>query len=108
LVYIGLNGLREGIQMYQQRFQYLLDPFNIVSWMLYLAALAMVLPLFTDQLDGIQYSCASVTAFLAWFNLLLYLQRYKLVCHPLLLRFQIFIFLKSQHIILRTKNIKRF
>jgi len=75
LVYIGLNAVREGVQMYQQRLQYLLDPFNLVSWMLYLAAVAMVLPIFTDMLGSVQYSCASITAFLAWFNLLLYLQR---------------------------------
>ncbi|XP_059479839.1 transient receptor potential cation channel subfamily A member 1 [Neocloeon triangulifer] len=79
LVYIAINGIREGMQMYQQRLHYLLDPFNIVSWMLYISAVAMVLPIFDPNLEPIQYSCASITAFLAWFNLLLYLQRFDQV-----------------------------
>ncbi|CAB3379362.1 Hypothetical predicted protein [Cloeon dipterum] len=79
LVYIAINVVREGMQIYQQRLHYLLDPFNIVSWMLYISAVAMVLPVFNSDLERIQYSSASITAFLAWFNLLLYLQRFDQV-----------------------------
>ena len=75
ITYIVLNSLREILQLYQQRWHYLLDPINLVSWSLYVAAIIMIVPVFNDELNRFQLSCASITVFLSWFNLLLYLQR---------------------------------
>lgn len=77
MLYIILSSLREVVQIYQQRYQYLLDPINFVSWLLYIAAVIMVSPIFMDghKCDYL-FSAASLTVFLSWFNLLLYLQRF--------------------------------
>jgi transient receptor potential cation channel subfamily A member 1 len=62
------------------RYHYLLEPINFVSWLLYIAAVIMVSPIF---LNGYAcetlFSAASLTVFLSWFNLLLYLQRFDQV-----------------------------
>jgi transient receptor potential cation channel subfamily A protein 1 len=76
ITYIALNSLREVLQLYQQRWHYLLDPINLVSWLLYISSIIMIVPVFADQLCDLQLSCASITVFLSWFNLLLYLQRW--------------------------------
>jgi transient receptor potential cation channel subfamily A protein 1 len=78
ITYIALNSLREVLQLYQQRWQYLFDPINLVSWLLYVSSIIMIVPVFVDHLnedDELQHSFASITVFLSWFNLLLYLQR---------------------------------
>ncbi|XP_073975399.1 transient receptor potential cation channel A1 isoform X5 [Rhodnius prolixus] len=79
LFYVVLNGGREIIQLYQQRWQYLLDPTNLVTWLLYISAFFMVVPVFSGTYVCLQISCASVTVFLTWFTLLLNLQRFDLV-----------------------------
>ncbi|CAH1391699.1 unnamed protein product [Nezara viridula] len=76
LLYVAVNALREVHQLLQQRWQYLMDPTNLASWLLYLSATLMVLPLSTEQ---IQVPCAAITVFLSWFTLLLNLQRFDLV-----------------------------
>lgn len=75
LIYISLNSLRELLQLYQQRVQYLLDPANLVTWLLYGAAILMVTPSLFGALHDMQLSFTSISVFLSWFNLLLYLQR---------------------------------
>lgn len=75
MIYVTLNIFREVFQVYQQRWKYLLDPTNLVSWLLYISSYIMVVPIFIGRLDEIQFSCASITVFLSWFNLLLLLQR---------------------------------
>ncbi|KAL3284380.1 hypothetical protein HHI36_018544 [Cryptolaemus montrouzieri] len=79
LTYIGLGALKEAIQMYQQKWMYLLDPINLVTWTLYGAAIVMVLPIFGGKIHELQFSCASIVVFLSWFNLLLLLQRFDQV-----------------------------
>ncbi|XP_068082099.1 transient receptor potential cation channel subfamily A member 1 [Anabrus simplex] len=79
MTYIGLNSLRETVQLYQQRWRYLLDPINLVSWLLNVSSTIMVVPIFSGKFDDLQLSSASVTVFLSWFNLLLYLQRFDQV-----------------------------
>ena len=75
ITYIALNSLREVLQLYQQRWHYLFDPINLVSWLLYVSSIIMIVPVFVNYLNELQHSCASITVFLSWFNLLLYLQR---------------------------------
>lgn len=79
MIYVTLNVFREILQLYQQRWKYLLDPTNLVSWLLYISSSIMVVPIFIGRLDEIQFSCASITVFLSWFNLLLLLQRQVLM-----------------------------
>lgn len=80
IIYIILNSIREIVQIYQQKYQYLLEPMNFISWLLYISATIMVSPMFMKgyQCD-ILFSAASVTVFLSWFNLLLFLQRFDQV-----------------------------
>lgn len=77
MLYILLSSFREIIQIYQQRYHYLFEPINFVSWLLYIAAVIMVSPIFMDghKCDFL-FSAASLTVFLSWFNLLLLLQRF--------------------------------
>ncbi|CAG9824314.1 unnamed protein product [Phaedon cochleariae] len=77
--YIGVNFFREFFQLYQQKFIYFMDPMNIVTWFLYFSTLVMVLPIFGGEVCDIQFSFASLTVFLSWFNLLLLLQRFDQV-----------------------------
>lgn len=79
VVYIGLNSVREIIQIYQQKFLYFMDPINLVSWLLYISASIMVFPVFGGSMTEMQFSFASLTVFLSWLNLLLLLQRFDQV-----------------------------
>lgn len=79
MTYIGLNSIREMIQIYQQKYLYFLDPINLVSWVLYTSSIIMVGPIFIEGTPDVQYSCASLTVFLSWLNLLLLLQRFDQV-----------------------------
>lgn len=80
MLYVILSSIREIVQIYQQRYQYLFDPINFVSWLLYIAAIIMVSPvLLNGRKCDILFSAASLTVFLSWFNLLLYLQRFDQV-----------------------------
>nr|XP_008191477.1 PREDICTED: transient receptor potential cation channel subfamily A member 1 isoform X2 [Tribolium castaneum] len=79
ITYIILNTIREMVQVYQQKFMYFLDPNNLVTWVLYTCAVVMVFPIFWGTMYELQFSCASVTVFLSWFNLLLLLQRFDQV-----------------------------
>ncbi|XP_055535400.1 transient receptor potential cation channel subfamily A member 1 isoform X2 [Wyeomyia smithii] len=77
IVYIFCNSIREVIQVYQQKWHYLIEPINLISWILYFSAVVTVWPIFTDgRCYSANYSAASVTVFLSWFNLLLFLQRF--------------------------------
>lgn len=79
ITYITINSVREFVQMYQSKYLYFLDPINLVSWLLYSSAIVMVVPIFGEKLYDVQFSCASLTVFLSWFNLLLLLQRFDQV-----------------------------
>lgn len=84
IVYIVLSMLREFLQMYQQKWQYLFEPNNFISWLLYISAVIMVSPVFTDgQITDLHFSATAVTVFLSWFNLLLFLQRFDQVRNSL-------------------------
>lgn len=76
-IYIVASTLREVIQVTQKRHHYLLEPINLVSWILYGNALIMISPIFTNgHVCDYLFSAASLTVFLSWFNLLLHLQRF--------------------------------
>ncbi|XP_071050717.1 transient receptor potential cation channel subfamily A member 1 isoform X2 [Onthophagus taurus] len=78
LTYIGINSIREFIQIYQQKYFYFLDPINLISWLLYSSVIVMIF--FSGKSScTIQFSSASLAVFLCWFNLLLLLQRFDQV-----------------------------
>lgn len=80
MIYIFLKILREFIQIYQQKWQYLFEPNNFISWMLYVSAAIMVSPIFNGGwISDNHFSASSITVFLSWFNLLLFLQRFDQV-----------------------------
>lgn len=79
IIYIVINILRELIQLYQQKYMYVSDPVNLVTWLLYIFASIMVVPVFWNKMSDMQFSFASLTVFLSWFNLLLLLQRFDQV-----------------------------
>lgn len=79
IIYIIINILREMIQLYQQKYMYISDPVNLVTWLLYIFASVMVTPIFWGKMSDMQFSFASLTVFLSWFNLLLLLQRFDQV-----------------------------
>lgn len=80
IIYIVLSTLREFLQIYQQKWQYLFEPNNFISWMLYISAAIMVSPVFNGGwISDLHFSATSLTVFLSWFNLLLFLQRFDQV-----------------------------
>lgn len=79
-IYAVVSSVREVIQMYQQKLNYLLDPSHCVSWLLYISSMIMVMPVFCKgSVTDANFSAASITVFLSWFNLLLFLQRFDQV-----------------------------
>lgn len=80
LIYIGINSIREVIQVYQQKYLYFMDPINWVSWVLYISSIIMTMPIFGwPMCESLAFSSASLAVFLSWFNLLLLLQRFDQV-----------------------------
>lgn len=82
IIYVVCSTMREFLQIYQQKWQYLFEPNNFISWMLYISAGIMVSPIFNGGwISDSHFSATSLTVFLSWFNLLLFLQRFDQVCY---------------------------
>ncbi|XP_047040389.1 transient receptor potential cation channel subfamily A member 1 isoform X3 [Helicoverpa zea] len=79
LVYNSICLVREAYNVKQQKWHYMVDPSNLVSWLLYISSTLMVFPTIFGYFDEIQFSAASITVFLSWFELLLLLQRFDQV-----------------------------
>ena len=78
MVMLLVNMLKEFVQMYQQRLAYVADLVNYVEWTLYVTSTIFILPmLVSGQLHMFQWKCGAIAIFFAWFNLLMYLQRYS-------------------------------
>ncbi|CAB3226223.1 unnamed protein product [Arctia plantaginis] len=76
LVYNAVCLIREAYNVKQQKWHYMVDPSNLVSWILYVSSTLMVFPTMFGYFNDIQFSAASITVFLSWFELLLLLQRF--------------------------------
>ncbi|KAL0902157.1 hypothetical protein ABMA27_000099 [Loxostege sticticalis] len=76
IVYNVICLIREVYNLKQQKWHYLVDPSNLVSWMLYISSTLMVFPTLFGNFYDIQFSAAAITVFLSWFELLLLLQRF--------------------------------
>ncbi|KAL4717669.1 hypothetical protein ACJJTC_000818 [Scirpophaga incertulas] len=76
IVYNIICLVREAYNVKQQKWHYLVDPSNLVSWLLYVSSTLMVFPALFGKFNDLQFSAASITVFLSWFELLLLLQRF--------------------------------
>lgn len=80
-IYVVGQTFREFVQIYQQKWQYLNNlTNNLISWMLYISSTIMVSSVFNGGwVTDVHFSATSITVFLSWFNLLLFLQRFDQV-----------------------------
>uniref|UniRef100_T1JBU6 Ion transport domain-containing protein n=1 Tax=Strigamia maritima TaxID=126957 RepID=T1JBU6_STRMM len=76
MAFVFINGIKEIIQFYQQKMKYLTNPINLFEWFLYVSSSIMVYPVFSGVLHQNELAFSAVAVFLAWFNFLLYLQRF--------------------------------
>ncbi|CAG5039511.1 unnamed protein product [Parnassius apollo] len=79
LIYNSICLIREAYNIKQQKWHYLVDPSNLGSWVLYISSTVMLFPSIFGENCDVQFSAASITALLAWFELLLLLQRFDQV-----------------------------
>lgn len=98
IIYVFVSTLREFVQIYQQKSQYMFDANNFISWMLYVSAVIMVSPVFNGGwISDSHFSATSITVFLSWFNLLLFLQRFDQVsCASFRSKFILFLSIEFQ------------
>jgi len=52
---------------------------NLLEWFLYISSMLFAAPILRNQMTDWQWTFGSITIFLAWFNCLLFLQRYGLL-----------------------------
>lgn len=80
IIYVVGQTFREFFQIYCQKWSYIFEPNNLLSWMLYIASTIMVSSVFNGGwVSDVHFSATSITVFLSWFNLLLFLQRFDQV-----------------------------
>lgn len=100
MIYVVCSTLREFLQIWQQKSQYIFEPINFISWTLYISAGIMVSPIINGGwIADVHFSATSLAVFLSWFNLLLFLQRFDQVSRKLWTQFYfhspIYIFLNT-------------
>ncbi|XP_077302598.1 transient receptor potential cation channel subfamily A member 1-like isoform X1 [Arctopsyche grandis] len=76
LIYNSVSIFREACNIHQQKLQYLLDPGNIVTWLLCICSIIMIFPISAGHFCNTHVSAAAITVFLSWFQLLLLLQHF--------------------------------
>lgn len=80
VTYIASVIIRELFQIHQQKWQYMMEPNHFISWILCISAGISVSPVFTGgYINDVHFTASSITVFLSWFNLLLFLQRFDQV-----------------------------
>ncbi|XP_033126136.1 transient receptor potential cation channel subfamily A member 1-like [Anneissia japonica] len=77
-VFAAVNMVKEIIQMSYQREKYFREATNAIEWILYISSMIFVAPFLVHNSSHYQWSCGAVAIFLAWFNFLLYLQRFDI------------------------------
>ena len=60
---------------YLQKLSYFLDFTNLIEWTLYLTSVLYVIPFLTGYPIHWQFEVGAVAVFLAWFNMLVFLQK---------------------------------
>ncbi|VDH91361.1 transient receptor potential cation channel subfamily A member 1 [Mytilus galloprovincialis] len=76
LLFTVLNILKEIFQMVQQRVKYFTDLNNLLEWVLYVSSALFVTPVLFGYSDHLNTEAGAIAIFLAWFNCLLFLQRF--------------------------------
>lgn len=74
-IFAAMNMVKELVQIYQQRWHYFLDTVNYMEWSLYATAMLFTAPTLFKLHFIYRWEYGSLAVFIAWFNLLLYLQR---------------------------------
>ena len=59
-----------------QKRNYFQDITNLWEWVLYITSAVFIGPFVVGKTSSAQWQCAAIAVFLAWFNLLIFLQRY--------------------------------
>ncbi|XP_023223427.1 transient receptor potential cation channel subfamily A member 1-like [Centruroides sculpturatus] len=79
LIFVALNIIKEFYQMIQQKKKYFHDVINLLEWLLYISAGIMATGHIFPEIIYLstEYILAAIAVFLAWFNYLLYLQRFN-------------------------------
>ncbi|XP_048762327.2 transient receptor potential cation channel subfamily A member 1-like isoform X2 [Ostrea edulis] len=75
-LFLIINVIKEIVQMAQQRVRYFLDPNNLLEWVLYMSTAVFIAPVLFHYSDTLNMEAGAVAIFLAWFNCLLFLQRF--------------------------------
>ncbi|GAU95596.1 hypothetical protein RvY_07192-2 [Ramazzottius varieornatus] len=85
-IFTGLNMAKELIQLYHQRGQYFRDFANYMEWFLYISSTVFVLGGCQDFEEPVlfigwrvRWQLGAFAIFIAWFNFMLYLQRFGLM-----------------------------
>ncbi|XP_006139856.1 transient receptor potential cation channel subfamily A member 1 [Tupaia chinensis] len=68
---------KEVAQIFQQKRNYFLDVNNAIEWIIYIASMIFVLPLFINIPGDVQWQCGAMAIYFYWMNFLLYLQRFE-------------------------------
>nr|XP_039270319.1 transient receptor potential cation channel subfamily A member 1-like isoform X1 [Styela clava] len=70
--------IKEIVQMCQQRLKYFLDMTNLFEWVLYVSSILYVFPFYSGYPLHWQFEFGAIAVYLAWFNLLLFFQRFDI------------------------------
>ncbi|KAL4235703.1 Transient receptor putative cation channel subfamily A member 1 [Mactra antiquata] len=76
LIFCSLSMVKEVGQLIQQRRNYFRDFTNLLEWILYVTAIIYIVPFLNNTSSTWQWEAGAISVFLAWFNFLLYLQRF--------------------------------
>ncbi|KAK6492048.1 transient receptor potential cation channel subfamily A member 1-like [Huso huso] len=68
---------KEMVQIYQQRWRYLLDYTNSLDWCVAVSSLLFAIPLLCNSQEHWPWQCGAVAVFHSWVNFLLYMQRFE-------------------------------
>ncbi|XP_041097088.1 transient receptor potential cation channel subfamily A member 1-like [Polyodon spathula] len=68
---------KEMVQVYQQRWRYLLDYSNYVDWCVAVESLLFVIPLLYNSQEHWPWQCGAIAVFHSWINFLFYMQRFE-------------------------------
>nr|XP_014342061.1 PREDICTED: transient receptor potential cation channel subfamily A member 1 [Latimeria chalumnae] len=78
VLFMSLFGVcKELVQLFQQRWKYLMDCSNLLDWSIIVFNILFVVPMLFGNFNGCHWEFGSIAVFLSWVNLLLYFQRFE-------------------------------
>ncbi|XP_046358020.2 transient receptor potential cation channel subfamily A member 1-like isoform X2 [Haliotis rufescens] len=75
-IYAVINMIKEVFQMVTQKWRYFTDKQNFLEWSLYISTLLFIAPFLFHLSFHWQWEAGALAVFLAWFNCLVFLQRF--------------------------------